>query len=89
MDLLKNTVQAGEGKKCKIEVTTENSDEGARLSVCDNGSGIAQSVLPKLLLPFYTTPGDDSVALARSITNGIIEAHGAELIIDKQGRKRF
>jgi len=81
LQLLKNAKQSGEGKKCKIEVTTENSEEGVRLSVRDNGCGMPQSVLPKILLPFFTTRGDDSVGLGLSIANGIVEAHGAELVL--------
>ncbi|XZE56225.1 sensor histidine kinase [Planctomycetaceae bacterium SH139] len=58
-------------------VTTE--EDCLRLSVCDTGSGIDESVVDKLFTPFVTTKAN-GVGLGLGICRRIAEAHGGTLV---------
>jgi signal transduction histidine kinase len=80
--LLKNAMQATDPEERKIEVRTlVTEDSRVVLEVEDNGTGIPGEILPKVLLPFFTTRDGEGVGLGLSIVNGIAEAHGAHLEI--------
>lgn len=82
LHLLKNAMQATDPMTRRIEVRTYVDVNGRIvLEVEDNGTGIASEILPKVLLPFFTTRDGEGVGLGLSIVNGIAEAHGAHLEI--------
>ena len=83
--LLKNAMQATDAGNRRIVVRTRiNEDQRVLLEVEDNGTGIPSEILPKVLLPFFTTRDGDGVGLGLSIVNGIAEAHGAHLEIQTE-----
>ncbi len=47
--------------------------------VADNGSGIAENILPTMFEPFVTTKGERGTGLGLWIVKGIIENHGGKL----------
>ncbi len=47
-----------------------------RISIADNGQGIAKATLPKIFDPFFTTKGLIGNGLGLWISKGIIEKHG-------------
>jgi signal transduction histidine kinase len=80
--LLLNAEQAltarGSGR---IEITTRRAPGGrVRLEVRDDGPGIAESVLPHLFEPFFTT-GDSrhGAGLGLAIAHGVVREHGGTL----------
>jgi PAS domain S-box-containing protein len=56
------------------------ADAGAvRLSVVDEGEGIAPGVRKRLFEPFFTTRGHDNLGLGLSVCRSIAERHGAKV----------
>jgi signal transduction histidine kinase len=55
--------------------------------VCDNGTGIPESVVDKIFQPFFTTkPAGEGSGLGLSMSYDIIKAHGGELQVNtKEG----
>ncbi len=83
--LLKNAMQATDPDDRRIDVRTRiGEDSSIILEVEDNGTGIPSEILPKVLLPFFTTRDGDGVGLGLSIVNGIAEAHGGHLEIQTE-----
>ncbi len=83
--LLKNAMQATDYEDRWIDVRTRVDEESRIvLEVEDNGTGIPSEILPKVLLPFFTTHEGEGVGLGLSIVNGISEAHGAHLEIQTE-----
>ena len=53
-----------------------------RTSFIDYGTGIPESLLDKICNPFFSTkPTDQGTGLGMSISYGIVEDHGGELVI--------
>ncbi len=62
---------------------------GVLISVKDNGNGIPQKVLDKIFQPFFTTkPAGQGTGLGLSLSYDIIKAHGGELKVETQRRRR-
>jgi len=82
LHLLKNAMQATRDDSRRIHLRIQHQEgTGISLEVEDNGCGIPQDLLPKVLLPFFTTHDGEGVGLGLSIVNGIAEAHEALLEI--------
>ncbi|TVQ67576.1 MAG: GAF domain-containing protein [Balneolaceae bacterium] len=67
----------------KLSVSSKKDRDGIVIRVRDNGPGIPDDVMDKILQPFFTTKkGTQGTGLGLSITNDIIKAHGGELNIE-------
>lgn len=53
----------------------------AKIVVADNGTGMTEAVLAKILRPFFTT-SSEGTGLGLSITNQLVEANGGEMKFD-------
>ena len=63
----------------RIEITLASTEEGgARVTVCDTGSGIAPDVAGQLFRPFVTTK-PQGTGLGLSISGRILEEHGGSI----------
>lgn len=68
-----------------VVLTLEDADDGARLSVADNGPGVPGPDRDHILRRFYrgeasrTTPGN---GLGLSLVTAVAAAHGGEVVID-------
>lgn len=80
-NLLENAVEAvsgtsPKGGRPKVEVTTERSGSGVRLSVRDNGPGIDSSVAHDIFEPFVSTKRSKGGAgLGLTIVRRIVQQH--------------
>lgn len=94
LNLLINAKDAIEEKKkkllCKnfrkkIEITSKQTDDQIIVEVKDNGNGIKQEDIDKILLPFYTTkaPGFGT-GLGLSISYGIIKELNGDIDIQSE-----
>jgi two-component system cell cycle sensor histidine kinase/response regulator CckA len=68
-----------------LPTTTEWPGVGARLTVIDNGSGMAPATLERVFEPFFTTkaPGAGT-GLGLAVVHGILREHGAALRVRSQ-----
>jgi PAS domain S-box-containing protein len=80
LNILNNAYDAVQetGRRGQITIRTERNDDSVRVTVIDNGTGIADP--QHIFDPFYTTkqPGKGT-GLGLSICYGIIRAHGGEI----------
>lgn len=82
LNLLQNALEAtGEGAGALIQVSLERADHAFKVSVTDNGAGIAPDSVPLLFEAFFTTKAD-GLGLGLSLSRTIIEAHGGHLGVD-------
>jgi PAS domain S-box-containing protein len=57
------------------------SEQGARLTIADNGSGIPKAYLARIFEPFFTTKAEKGNGLGLWVVKGIVEKHGASIKI--------
>lgn len=71
----------------EVRVVAERVGDRARVSVSDQGMGIAPEDLPRLFQPYARlrrTPGIKGVGLGLYIVKGIVEAHGGAIAVESQ-----
>ncbi|MBM7333090.1 sensor histidine kinase [Alloalcanivorax marinus] len=82
MNLLVNAAQAIEGRG-EIVIDAGVDEHWYRISVSDNGSGIAEEQLSQIFEPFFTTkPIGKGTGLGLSISQDIILRHGGTLTVE-------
>ena len=60
-------------------------DDKVRLSVIDNGPGIAPEILPRVFDPFFTTKAvGDGTGLGLAVSRGIVNALGGTLTVESE-----
>ena len=75
INILTNSIQAIENKGI-IEISTEKTENEIIIQVLDNGSGISNDNLKKIVEPFFTTkPPGKGTGLGLSIVYSILEDH--------------
>lgn len=86
VNLITNACHAAPPNSGRIEVLIATLDGGgARVSVRDNGHGIAQKDLQRIFEPFYTTKGNgQGTGLGLSIVRSILEQHRASLSVQSE-----
>jgi two-component system CheB/CheR fusion protein len=84
-NLILNAVDAmGTGGRLVIHVARAHAwgngqRPGVRVTVADNGSGIAQCHMPRIFEPFYTTKADLGTGLGLWISQAIVQKHGGSI----------
>lgn len=72
-----------------LEIAIENGGGVARFSVTDQGSGVPESVRPRIFEPFVTSK-QDGVGLGLYVTKKIVEEHRGRIGFDSRpGRTTF
>jgi two-component system C4-dicarboxylate transport sensor histidine kinase DctB len=84
INLLRNALDAMQDKPCKrLEVRLEAEELLWRLSVIDNGGGIAEENLSKVFDPFFTTkPVGDGLGIGLAVSFAIVHESGGRLTAD-------
>jgi len=78
INLLKNAQEAApEGE---ISVTLDSSGQLARISILDQGPGIAAELLPQVLLPGFSSKANGS-GIGLALCREVVEAHGGRLCL--------
>ncbi len=81
-NLLSNAIEAS-GPRGRIEVRTRREHSSIQVSFCDDGRGMSEFQLARVLEPFYTTRGQEGgTGLGLSLCHGIVTAHGGILRFD-------
>lgn len=69
----------------KLKVQTRRIDSGITIEFEDNGPGIPEDVLDKIMQPFFTTKkGKDGTGLGLSISSDIVKAHGGHISVQSE-----
>lgn len=84
INLLRNALDAMHGKPCKrLEIRLEVDEQLWRLSVSDNGGGIAEEHLNQVFDPFFTTkPVGDGLGLGLAVSFAIVHESGGRLSVE-------
>ncbi len=87
--LLRNAVQAMQGRRGCITVATGRQDgQLAWIEVRDDGCGIEPQHLPRIFDPFFTTrPVGQGAGLGLSLAHGIVRRHGGRIEVDSAAGK--
>ncbi|HJN15610.1 MAG TPA: hybrid sensor histidine kinase/response regulator [Armatimonadota bacterium] len=91
-NLLENAIQAANGDSPAVALTTEATPAGVRITVTDNGPGIAPEVTSTLFDPFITTKAvGEGTGLGLSIVRRIVNQHDGQVRADSSpdGGARF
>lgn len=89
-NLIDNALDAvDEGGKVNISLAQE--EDKIKIALSDNGSGIAEDVVPKIFDPFYTTKSlGHGTGMGLDISKKIIEQHGGTISVNsKPGQTTF
>ncbi len=83
-NLILNAVQAmKEGGV--ITIRTRASDDTCLIQIEDTGCGIPPEALPRIFDPFFTTKATgEGTGLGLSVSLGIIERHGGQILVDSE-----
>jgi signal transduction histidine kinase len=82
-NLVDNAVRHGEGS---VSVTTEPGPLGLRITVDDEGEGIAEPLRNRVFTKFWKHGAQGGSGLGMYIVNGLVRVHGGELtILDAPG----
>jgi two-component system, cell cycle sensor histidine kinase and response regulator CckA len=91
LNIIRNARQAiEEGSRAgtliiRSERVGEGDSERVRITVSDEGPGIAREHLPKIFDPFFTTRQVGAGAgLGLSLSNGIVEEHGGTISVESE-----
>jgi len=90
LNLAMNGIQAmGRGGKLRLELQPHPEDKNQiRISITDEGSGIAAENLQHIFDPFFTTKEvGQGTGLGLSIAQGIVSEHGGKIEIDSSPGK--
>ena len=77
-NLVDNAVRHGEGT---VSVTTEPGPLGVRITVDDEGEGIAEALRDRVFTKFWKHGAQGGSGLGMYIVNGLVRVHGGELSI--------
>lgn len=91
LNIIRNARQAIEegGRAGLVTISSERVTEGGaervRVTIADDGPGIAREHLPKIFDPFFTTRQVGAGAgLGLSLSNGIVEEHGGLITVESK-----
>lgn len=83
-NILTNSIQAIE-ESGRISITTQKDEENVLILISDNGCGIKEENLSKIMDPFFTTKDPSKgTGLGLSITHSIISEHKGQLLFESE-----
>lgn len=92
-NLIVNAADALEksGDKLSVQVCRsydwkDHTNRGVRITVSDNGVGIAREKQPRIFEPFYTTKGSKGTGVGLWVSRGIVTKYGGRIRFKSSGR---
>jgi signal transduction histidine kinase len=84
MNLVLNAVQAMKDGGV-LTIRTSVVEGICVIEVCDTGSGISPTVLPRIFDPFFSTKSEgEGTGLGLSVSLGLVERHGGKILVDTE-----
>jgi len=81
-NLIQNAIDALAGTEMpRIVVSSALAEEGIRLSVRDNGAGIAETIIGRIFEPYVTTK-PKGTGLGLAIVKKIVEEHHGQITVE-------
>ena len=87
LNLVFNAIDAMEDKGGRLILRVREEDGQVRLSVGDQGGGIADNVKPRIFDPFFTTKGKRGSGIGLSMCSRIAHQHGGSLEVETEAGK--
>lgn len=84
INLVRNALQAA-GDKARVVVSTDISREEVRISVSDNGPGVADDQIEKIFEPFVSLRSDGT-GLGLAVVRSVAKAHGGDIGLSANSR---
>lgn len=91
-NLIANALDAlGESDSGAIQIVATQNDTETRLTVADNGPGIAEEILPRIFDPFISTRPREGHGIGLALVKRIVSVYGGEIAAENQvsGGARF
>lgn len=87
INLMRNAMEAmRESDERELTVrTVRNGDHHIDIEVSDTGPGISNDVAPRLFEPFVSSKAN-GMGIGLSISKRIVEAHGGEILVDRNSK---
>ena len=84
INLLKNAMEAlAEEQNPTIELNGSYDENGVKIEVIDNGSGIIPEALANIFIPFYSTKKQGS-GIGLSLSRQIMQMHNGTLTVESE-----
>jgi PAS domain S-box-containing protein len=80
-NLLRNSVEAAEGKPVRVQISAEVEGETLKLRFRDDGPGIPAEMLPRIFIPFFTTK-PQGTGLGLALVQRIVADHGGAVGVE-------
>ena len=84
-NIIKNAIDATP-EKGTIQIRSEIKNDNLEVSIADSGTGIPESVLPKLFSPLVTTKAK-GMGMNLAICKRMVEAHGGKITVESEPGK--
>lgn len=85
LNLITNAVQAMDGGRGTLTLTSSREGDGVSVKVRDDGKGIPPDVLPKIFDPFFSTKEiGKGTGLGLSISYKIVQQHGGKINVESK-----
>lgn len=81
LNLTKNAVEALGEAMGRVQLAVRRIDNLVEVSICDDGPGMEAELQTRLFTPFFTTKAEGT-GLGLSIVQGIVKAHGGEVLFE-------
>ena len=79
----KKQLKLGTDYKPVVSITTSLEGSAVKIVVRDNGLGIPQQVIDKIMQPFFTTkPTGEGTGLGLSMSYDIVKAHNGKIVVN-------
>lgn len=87
INLIKNAIEASTSNESVINLFADfNENDNPRITIVDNGTGIAREALEQIFIPFYSTKQTGS-GIGLSLSRQIMQLHSGTLTVESELEK--
>ncbi len=86
-NLLLNACEAAPPIGGQVDITAEETPDGIKVVVADNGPGIADSIRDRLFHPFVSHGKENGTGLGLAVVLKIVQDHGGQITVERRADK--